>query len=55
MPLMLGSLWAFLVTGLGLAATIVRTALEERTLRKELPGYEEYCRRTRYRLVPGIW
>jgi protein-S-isoprenylcysteine O-methyltransferase Ste14 len=29
--------------------------LEERTLAHELPGYREYVRRVRYRLVPGIW
>jgi protein-S-isoprenylcysteine O-methyltransferase Ste14 len=31
------------------------TALEDRTLRQELPGYEEYTTVTRYRLMPGIW
>jgi protein-S-isoprenylcysteine O-methyltransferase Ste14 len=34
---------------------IVRTALEDRTLQAELPGYKEYARITRYRLLPGIW
>jgi len=29
--------------------------LEDGALRRELPGYEEYCTRTRYRLVPGVW
>jgi len=28
---------------------------EERTLHRELAGYDEYCRRTRYRLIPGIY
>ena len=36
-------------------AVIVRTALEDRTLRAELEGYEAYAARVRYRLVPGIW
>jgi protein-S-isoprenylcysteine O-methyltransferase Ste14 len=45
---------------LGLAALITllflwRTALEDKTLRQELPGYEEYTAVTRYRLMPGIW
>jgi hypothetical protein len=31
------------------------TALEDRTLQEELPGYEEYTRRVRYRLALGIW
>ncbi len=33
----------------------VRTYLEDKALRKELPGYEEYARRVRYRLLPGVW
>jgi len=37
------------------AAVVVRTALEDRTLRRELAGYAEYAKRTRYRLLPGIW
>jgi len=28
---------------------------EEKFLRRELPGYADYCRQTRYRLVPGVW
>jgi protein-S-isoprenylcysteine O-methyltransferase Ste14 len=37
------------------ALYVLRTALEDRTLREELPGYEEYARQTRYRLLPGVW
>jgi len=33
----------------------VRTALEDRTLRRELDGYEEYARQVRFRLLPGVW
>jgi protein-S-isoprenylcysteine O-methyltransferase Ste14 len=33
----------------------VRASLEDRTLRAELDGYEEYARRVRSRLVPGVW
>ncbi len=54
-PLMLSSAWA-LVPGLLTAGLVVlRTALEDRTLQAELPGYAEYARRTRYRLLPGVW
>lgn len=54
-PILLGSFWA-LIPGVYLAAlTILRTALEDRTLREELEGYEEYTRKVRFRLVPGIW
>jgi protein-S-isoprenylcysteine O-methyltransferase Ste14 len=34
---------------------IWRTAMEDRTLRQELPGYEQYAAVTRYRLLPGVW
>jgi len=26
-----------------------------KTTQAELPGYAEYTRRTRYRLLPGVW
>jgi protein-S-isoprenylcysteine O-methyltransferase Ste14 len=32
-----------------------RAVAEERTLRAELPGYDDYAARVRYRLVPGVW
>ncbi len=54
-PLILGSLWAYLPLGALAVAYVVRTALEDRTLRRELPGYEDYAKLTRYRLLPGIW
>jgi protein-S-isoprenylcysteine O-methyltransferase Ste14 len=54
-PVMLGSWWALLPAALAQGALVLRTALEDRTLREELPGYEEYAERVRYRLAPGIW
>jgi protein-S-isoprenylcysteine O-methyltransferase Ste14 len=51
----LGSLWGFIPTAIMLALMLVRTALEDRTLRKELAGYREYAERVRYRLIPGVW
>jgi len=54
-PLVLGSLWACLPAAVAPVLFIVRTALEDRTLRRELPGYEAYAQRTRYRLLPGVW
>lgn len=54
-PLFLGSYWA-LIPGLIMAAIfVVRTALEDKILQAELPGYADYAQRVRYRLVPGIW
>jgi protein-S-isoprenylcysteine O-methyltransferase Ste14 len=54
-PLVFGSLWVYVPAAVSMAALVVRTALEDRTLQEELPGYVEYTRRTRYRLVPGLW
>jgi protein-S-isoprenylcysteine O-methyltransferase Ste14 len=54
-PLLLDSPWAFLPTVFVTVLTIVRTALEDRTLQKELEGYREYAGRVRYRLLPGVW
>jgi protein-S-isoprenylcysteine O-methyltransferase Ste14 len=54
-PIMLGSLWALIPGVLAAALTIVRTALEDRTLQEELDGYRAYAQRVRYRLLPGIW
>jgi len=54
-PLMLGSLWALIPSGLAALLFIMRTALEDRTLQEELPGYREYAQKVRYRLLPGIW
>jgi len=51
----LGSLWALIPAGLTMCILIIRTALEDRTLHEELPGYAEYAQRVRYRLLPGIW
>jgi protein-S-isoprenylcysteine O-methyltransferase Ste14 len=54
-PLILDSLWAFIPAALTVSVVLVRTAAEDRTLRAELPGYAEYARKTRYRLLPGVW
>jgi protein-S-isoprenylcysteine O-methyltransferase Ste14 len=37
------------------ALVVTRLRLEERFLRRELPGYEVYMTRVPYRLIPGIW
>jgi protein-S-isoprenylcysteine O-methyltransferase Ste14 len=54
-PLLLGSCWG-LLWGLGLLGLFaLRILVEERTLRAELPGYNEYAERVRYRLIPLVW
>ncbi len=53
--LLLGSWWALIPALVAMGAIIARTALEDRTLQAELPGYAEYAQSVRYRLVPAVW
>jgi len=55
LPLLFGSWWACIPASLAMAAFLLRTALEDKTLQNELGGYAEYSLRVRYRLIPGIW
>ncbi|MFO0891467.1 MAG: hypothetical protein U0790_20275 [Isosphaeraceae bacterium] len=48
-------MWGLIPALLMCALLLVRTVLEKWMLQAELPGYREYARRVRYRLVPGIW
>jgi protein-S-isoprenylcysteine O-methyltransferase Ste14 len=54
-PLMLGSGWGMVPGALIGILFIVRTALEDRTLHEELPGYPEYADLVQYRLLPRVW
>jgi protein-S-isoprenylcysteine O-methyltransferase Ste14 len=54
-PLALGSYVAFPVFALFIPALIFRLTHEEKFLRQALPGYAEYCGRTRFRLIPFLW
>jgi protein-S-isoprenylcysteine O-methyltransferase Ste14 len=54
-PLLLNSTWAWLPAAFLTVVMVIRTTLEDRTLQAELPGFVEYTRKTRYRLLPGIW
>jgi protein-S-isoprenylcysteine O-methyltransferase Ste14 len=53
--LVLGSFWALIPAVLAAILLIVRTALEDKTLRAELAGYNDYARQVRFKLVPGVW
>ena len=53
--LALGSVWALIPAAVASIIAVIRTALEDRTLREELPGYLDYAGRVRYRLIPGIY
>jgi len=54
-PLALGSYWGLLPMITIPLALILRILNEEKVLNKELPGYKEYCQKTRFRLIPYIW
>jgi len=54
-PLLLDSLWAFPPIILLCIGIVIRTALEDKTLLAELPGYKEYAEEVRFRLIPGVW
>ena len=54
-PLILGSLWGLIPRVILMLTLVIRTALEDRTLQRELLGYKNYTMVTRYRLIPFIW
>lgn len=54
-PIFLDSYWAFLPVLLLTMVLVIRTHLEDLTLHEKLPGFKDYARRVRYRLVPGLW
>lgn len=55
MPLILGSWYALAVFAMYPVIIIVRLLNEEKLLTRELPGYEAYKKKVRYRLIPFIW
>jgi protein-S-isoprenylcysteine O-methyltransferase Ste14 len=55
MVLALDSVWTLLPAAMVLIIAVIRTALEDQTLRKGLPGYRNYAQSVRYRLIPGIF
>lgn len=54
-PLALGSWWGLAVIVLMTPVLIWRILVEEKLLKKDLPGYIEYAQKVRYRLVPYLW
>ena len=53
--LALSSLWTIIPAAVALIIIFIRTALEDRTLQDELPGYRDYAQRVRYRLIPWVY
>ncbi len=54
-PLALGSYVTLPAFMLLIPFYVCRLLSEEKALHAQLPGYSEYCLRTRYRLVPYVW
>ena len=54
-PVALGSYVALPVLALCVPMLVFRILNEEDMLRRELPGYREYCKKVKYRLVPLVW
>lgn len=54
-PVSLGSIYGLLMSGMTSVIYIIRTYLEDITLKKELDGYFDYSKKVKYRLIPFIW
>jgi protein-S-isoprenylcysteine O-methyltransferase Ste14 len=54
-PLALASWWGLLPAAFAITLLVVRTSWEDCLLKAELSGYADYARRTRYRLLTGLW
>jgi protein-S-isoprenylcysteine O-methyltransferase Ste14 len=54
-PIFLDAVTAFLPAAILLVLLVIRTSLEDRTLRERLKGYREYSEQVRFRLLPGLW
>ncbi len=54
-PIALGSYVAVPLFLLLIPVMVLRIQNEEEVLRRDLPGYLDYCKKTRYRLLPFIW
>jgi protein-S-isoprenylcysteine O-methyltransferase Ste14 len=54
-PVALGSLLGLIPSGALTLLILIRTVLEDKTLREELEGYNSYTEKVRYKIIPGIW
>jgi protein-S-isoprenylcysteine O-methyltransferase Ste14 len=54
-PVALGSYWGLIPMAAIPLALVLRILNEEKVLCKELAGYQEYCQKVKYRLIPFIW
>lgn len=54
-PPALGSYWGLLLVPAAIPLLVLRILDEERLLTEQLPGYQQYVRDVRYRLIPYLW
>jgi len=54
-PLALGSFWALIPALIIPVVLVLRIHDEENLLKEDLPGYQEYMQKVKYRLLPGVW
>ena len=55
MPLILGSIYSFIIFLIYPILIALRIKNEEKVLEKELNGYKEYKKKVKYRIIPFIW
>ena len=53
--LALGSVWTLIPAVFASIITVIRTALEDKTLLEELHGYGDYAQQVKFRLIPGLY
>ena len=53
--LFLSSVWTLIPAAVASVIAVIRTVLEDRALQEELPGYRDYARHVRYRLIPWVY
>lgn len=54
-PLIFGSLCSIIPVIASVILLIIRTNLEDKTLKDELKGYREYSEKTRFKIIPLVW
>lgn len=55
LPFITTSFWSIIPTIIAILLLLMRTSLEDKFLIKELNGYIEYAKKTRYKLIPFVW
>lgn len=54
-PLLTGAIYTFIPSVVIILLIFIRTYLEDKMLKEELKGYQEYAEKVKYRLIPYIW